>query len=53
MDILVNNVGLFGPHDFHDIPDTEWQRFFEVNVMSGVRLSRAYTPAMVETGWGR
>lgn len=53
VDILVNNVGLFGPHDFYDIPDEEWQRFFDVNVMSGVRLSRAYTPAMVEAGWGR
>ncbi|MES1926625.1 SDR family oxidoreductase [Salinisphaera sp. T31B1] len=53
VDILVNNVGLFGPHDFYDIPDDEWQRFFDVNVMSGVRLSRAYTPAMVEAGWGR
>lgn len=53
VDILVNNVGLFGPHDFYAIPDDEWQRFFDVNVMSGVRLSRAYTPAMVEAGWGR
>lgn len=53
VDILVNNVGLFGPHDFYDIPDDEWQKFFDVNIMSGVRLSRHYTPDMVEAGWGR
>lgn len=53
VDILINNVGLFGPHDFYEIPDDEWQKFFDVNVMSGVRLSRHYTPAMVDSGWGR
>lgn len=52
-DILVNNVGIFGPQDFFDVPDAEWQRFFDVNVMSGVRLSRAYAPGMVTKGWGR
>jgi NAD(P)-dependent dehydrogenase (short-subunit alcohol dehydrogenase family) len=52
-DILVNNVGIYGPQDFFDIPDSEWARFFEVNVMSGVRLSRAYMPAMLERNWGR
>lgn len=52
-DILVNNLGIFGPQDFLDIPDSEWTRFFEVNVMSGVRLSRAYLPGMVERNWGR
>jgi NAD(P)-dependent dehydrogenase (short-subunit alcohol dehydrogenase family) len=52
-DILVNNLGIFGPQDFVDIPDSEWTRFFEVNVMSGVRLSRAYLPGMVERNWGR
>jgi NAD(P)-dependent dehydrogenase (short-subunit alcohol dehydrogenase family) len=52
-DILVNNVGIFGPQDFFDIPDSEWTRFFEVNVMSGVRLSRAYLPAMLRRNWGR
>jgi NAD(P)-dependent dehydrogenase (short-subunit alcohol dehydrogenase family) len=52
-DILVNNVGIFGPHDFFEIPDSEWTRFFDVNVMSGVRLSRAYLPGMVERDWGR
>jgi NAD(P)-dependent dehydrogenase (short-subunit alcohol dehydrogenase family) len=52
-DILVNNVGVYGPQDFFDIPDSEWTRFFEVNVMSGVRLSRAYMRAMLERNWGR
>jgi NAD(P)-dependent dehydrogenase (short-subunit alcohol dehydrogenase family) len=52
-DILVNNVGIFALQDFFETPDTEWTRFFEVNVMSGVRLSRAYAPGMVEKGWGR
>ena len=52
-DILVNNVGVFGPQDFYETPDEEWQRFFDVNVMSGVRLSRAYSGGMVEQGWGR
>lgn len=53
IDVLVNNVGIFGPKDFFEIPDEEWERFFQVNVMSGVRLSRAYAPAMQERGWGR
>jgi NAD(P)-dependent dehydrogenase (short-subunit alcohol dehydrogenase family) len=52
-DILVNNVGTYGPRDFFDIPDSEWTRLFELNVMSGVRLSRAYMPAMLERNWGR
>lgn len=52
-DILVNNVGTYGPQDFFDIPDAEWTRFFEVNVMSGVRLSRAYLPGMVKRNQGR
>jgi len=52
-DILVNNVGIFGPQDFFEIPDAEWTRFFEVNVMSGVRLSRAYLPGMLAKNWGR
>ncbi|WP_372656595.1 SDR family NAD(P)-dependent oxidoreductase [Hydrogenophaga sp.] len=52
-DILVNNVGIYGPQDFFEIPDAEWTRFFDVNVMSGVRLSRAYLPGMVERHWGR
>lgn len=52
-DILVNNVGIFGPQDFFETPDTEWERFLAVNVMSGVRLSRAYLPGMAERAWGR
>jgi len=52
-DILVNNVGIYKLQDFFEIPDSEWTRFFEVNVMSGVRLSRAYVPGMIERGWGR
>jgi NAD(P)-dependent dehydrogenase (short-subunit alcohol dehydrogenase family) len=52
-DILVNNLGIYGPQDFFKTPDSEWQRFFDVNVMSGVRLSRAYMPTMMERNWGR
>ena len=52
-DILVNNVGIYGPQDFFKTPDAQWQHFFEVNVMSGVRLSRAYLPAMMQRQWGR
>ena len=52
-DILVNNVGIFGPKPFFEIDDTTWERFFQVNVMSGVRLSRAYLKAMMDKGWGR
>lgn len=53
VDILVNNLGIYEIRPFVDIPDEEWRRFFEVNVMSGVRLSRRYLPAMLERGWGR
>jgi NAD(P)-dependent dehydrogenase (short-subunit alcohol dehydrogenase family) len=52
-DILINNAGIFEPKGFFDIPDEEWGRFFEVNVMSGVRLSRAYMPGMLKRNWGR
>jgi len=52
-DILVNNLGIFEPKAFFDIPDEDWERFFRVNVLSGVRLARHYTPAMVKRGWGR
>ena len=52
-DILVNNLGIFAQVPFADIADAEWLRFFETNVMSGVRMSRAYLPAMVAAGWGR
>jgi len=53
VDILVNNLGIFDPRPFEDIDDSEWLRFFEVNVMSGVRLSRAILPRMKQRGWGR
>ncbi len=53
VDILVNNVGIFEPKQFEDIPDEDWLRFFETNVMSGVRLSRHYLPIMKENNWGR
>jgi NAD(P)-dependent dehydrogenase (short-subunit alcohol dehydrogenase family) len=52
-DILVNNLGIFEPKPFAEISDADWQRFFETNVMSGVRMSRHYLPAMVAKGWGR
>jgi NAD(P)-dependent dehydrogenase (short-subunit alcohol dehydrogenase family) len=52
-DILINNAGIFEPKGFLDIPDEDWSRFFEVNVMSGVRLSRAYLPGMLKRNWGR
>lgn len=53
VDILINNAGIFEPKDFVDIPDADWLRFFEVNVMSGVRLSRAFIPEMLLKNWGR
>jgi NAD(P)-dependent dehydrogenase (short-subunit alcohol dehydrogenase family) len=53
VDILVNNLGIFEPKAFADIPDAEWLRFFEVNVLSGVRLSRQYLPGMRARNWGR
>jgi NAD(P)-dependent dehydrogenase (short-subunit alcohol dehydrogenase family) len=52
-DILVNNTGIFIPHPFADITDADWTRTWEVNVMSGVRLSRAYIEAMRKKNWGR
>jgi NAD(P)-dependent dehydrogenase (short-subunit alcohol dehydrogenase family) len=52
-DILVNNMGIFDPKPFGEIPDADWMRFFEVNVMSGVRLSRHYLPKMLAKNWGR
>ncbi len=53
VDILINNAGIFEPKGFFDIPDDDWSRFFEVNVMSGVRLARAYMPGMLKRNWGR
>jgi NAD(P)-dependent dehydrogenase (short-subunit alcohol dehydrogenase family) len=52
-DILVNNLGIYGLQDFFATPDSVWTEYFEVNVMSGVRLARAYVPAMVDKEWGR
>ncbi len=53
VDILINNMGIFEPKAFEAIPDEDWFRFFEVNVLSGVRLSRHYLPRMKAAGWGR
>jgi NAD(P)-dependent dehydrogenase (short-subunit alcohol dehydrogenase family) len=53
VDILINNLGIFEPKPFAEIPDDDWRRFFEVNVLSGVRLSRAYLPGMLKKDWGR
>jgi NAD(P)-dependent dehydrogenase (short-subunit alcohol dehydrogenase family) len=53
VDILVNNLGIFEPKSFDEIPDEDWFRFFDINVMSGVRLSRAYLPSMRSRNWGR
>jgi NAD(P)-dependent dehydrogenase (short-subunit alcohol dehydrogenase family) len=53
VEILVNNLGIFEPKAFEDIPDADWQRFFDVNVLSGVRLARLYLPAMKKADWGR
>jgi len=52
-DILVNNLGIFEPKPFFEICDQDWQRFFDVNVMSAVRLSRHYAQGMAERKWGR
>jgi NAD(P)-dependent dehydrogenase (short-subunit alcohol dehydrogenase family) len=53
VDILVNNLGIFEPTPFEAITDADWYRYFDTNVMSGVRLSRHYLPRMVKRGWGR
>jgi NAD(P)-dependent dehydrogenase (short-subunit alcohol dehydrogenase family) len=52
-DVLVNNLGIFEPRPFAEIPDADWLRFFEVNVLSGVRLVRHYLPGMLKNNWGR
>jgi NAD(P)-dependent dehydrogenase (short-subunit alcohol dehydrogenase family) len=52
-DVLVNNLGIFEVKPFLDIPDADWQRFFEINVLSGVRLTRHYLPGMLKKNWGR
>jgi NAD(P)-dependent dehydrogenase (short-subunit alcohol dehydrogenase family) len=53
VDILVNNMGIFEPKPFEEIPDADWLRFFEANVLSGVRLTRHYLPGMKARDWGR
>ena len=53
VDVLVNNVGIFEPKPFAEIPDVGWYRFFEINVMSGVRLARHYLAGMLKKNWGR
>jgi len=53
VDILVNNLGIFEVRAFEDIADADWRRFFDVNVLSGARLSRLYLPAMRQRNWGR
>lgn len=53
VDILVNNLGIFEAKPFEEIPDSDWMHFFEVNVLSGVRLSRHYLPGMKRRNWGR
>jgi NAD(P)-dependent dehydrogenase (short-subunit alcohol dehydrogenase family) len=53
VEILVNNLGIFEPKPFEEIPDEDWARFFDVNVISGVRLARAFLPGMKRRNWGR
>jgi NAD(P)-dependent dehydrogenase (short-subunit alcohol dehydrogenase family) len=53
VDILVNNLGIYEIKSFADITDEDWRRYFEVNVLSGVRLARAYFPGMLQKNWGR
>ena len=53
VEILVNNLGIFEPKPFEEIPDSDWLRFFEVNVLSGIRLARLVLPSMRRVNWGR
>jgi NAD(P)-dependent dehydrogenase (short-subunit alcohol dehydrogenase family) len=53
VDVLINNLGIFGPRPALEISDDEWRRYFETNVLTAVRLTRAYLPGMRERGWGR
>lgn len=53
VDVLINNVGIYEPSDFVETSDADWYRFFDVNVMSGIRLARAVFPAMLKQDWGR
>ncbi len=52
-DILINNLGIYGAREFFDIDDELWEEYFQVNVMSGVRLARHYAKGMRDKGWGR
>lgn len=53
IDILINNLGMYEPKTFFDITDEDWSNIFEVNVLSGIRLSRQYLPKLLEQNWGR
>lgn len=53
VDILINNAGIFEPKVFGEISDADWEKFYQINVMSGVRLTRAYLPKMIKRNWGR
>ena len=53
LDILVNNLGIYEPKPFLEIEDAEWRRYFDANVLSGIRVTRHYLPQMLEKGWGR
>jgi len=53
VDILVNNLGIYEIKEFADVTDNDWRRYFEVNVLGGVRLARAYFPGMLQKNWGR
>ena len=53
VEILINNLGIFEPKPFEEIPDEDWLRFFDVNVLSGVRLARLFLPSMKRANWGR
>lgn len=51
--LLINNAGIFEPQDIFEISDDTWEKYFDINVMSGIRLSRFYIPKMIQKGWGR
>lgn len=53
VDVLINNLGIFGANPALEITDDEWRRYFEVNVLAAIRLTRAYLPGMTDRGWGR
>ncbi len=53
VDVLVNNAGIFKPEEFADIPRDSWLKMFEVNVLSGARLTQHYLPKMIKKNWGR